>query len=764
MEDNQFTSSAFAPHMVAPEKKRQKDYGLMNAKAIWYHNESTAPSMFYDDRDTYVGFMKYAFGQQDSSKYKPSLGINAKNQQQSFVGGIRWQNKNFATKRVQATVSKIFNRQYDPVATAIDPVSSNRREDMKAQLKTWMTEQQWLLERSQMLGMDVMPEGVDMSALPINDEDLNMFIETDMKLANEISTELGIQYHCDRLDWTDLKEKIDQYLTILPVAGVWCGLDASGMPTVKVLNPGRVLSPRSEFNSFKRIAYCGYVDDYTVAEFKRLAGNEFSEDELKRIISDYSNKGNYLATRYNTEYPETDRDIDTIQIMHFEVPTVDEYVFLQKKDRWGNDNFKEMPFNYYRGQEQSFRKKYRSERSLYRMPKATVYGGYWIVGSDIVFGYGEKNYCNGEIGYKLRASNMLNGYTTCLLKQMIPCLDNLETYDKKIQQVVASAIPRGIKIDLFALRKAQFEMNGKILGVGELVEAFLQSGILVTDSSESGPGDARKPLEVFDIGMSKDLVNYLALMKDELAQLDEIIGFNRVSSGADVSPEKGKAIAQMENMATDVNLDHLFRADRYLTKEVYKALGHLHRISVQLNPDFYIPIFGEESVSRIIAGVAFDEIGIDIEAIPTAQEWAEFYIDIDSLSKTGLLQPEDKTALRRFRSLKQAQAYLRVLSRKRQQQKQQEQLMLIDKNAEAQQSSNAQAAQQNMMVEQMKQQTIALEKDLDARNNRELHNQKMQQIQLQVTLMNSGKVEESVVDGEYALKVAKEKPSPKAPK
>src|SRR5689334_5690368 len=107
---------SFPPHDVSPkEKADKKKWGLPNFQAAWYHNENQIPALFYQQRDTYLTYLKYAFGQQDEEQYKPVLHINPKNQTHSMLGGIRWQIKNFATKRVLATISRIYNRQYDPV-------------------------------------------------------------------------------------------------------------------------------------------------------------------------------------------------------------------------------------------------------------------------------------------------------------------------------------------------------------------------------------------------------------------------------------------------------------------------------------------------------------------------------------------------------------------------------------------------------------------------------------------------------------------------
>lgn len=759
MESNRYVANSFPPHNVPPTEKRSKKWGKQGAKAIWYFNEAYAPAMFYNDRDTYNTYLKYAFGDIDQETYKPALGVNAKNAENSFVKGIRWQAKNFATKRIQATASKIFNRQYDPVVSAVDPTSVNRRESFKASAMMWSEQQAWLAEKQQILGIEGGPD-VDLGGLPPTDEALEIMMQ-DNKLVNEILAENAIQYHLRRLDFTQsVKEKVDQYLVMLPAAAIWCGLDGSNMPIVKALNPARLIAPRSEFNDYKRMAYGGYVDEYTVAEFRNMA-TDLTEEEVQDAITKHAKKGNYHKVRYNQDYPSIHRDVDTMMIMHFEIATVDEYTFLKKKDKDGNSRFIEKKYDYYRGKDDEFTRKYGDKRELVRYPKKTVYGGYWIVDSDVVFGYGEKNYLSGDLGYKVRASNSISGYSTCLIKQMIPCLDMLETYDKKIQQLVASIIPNGVKIDLFALRNAAFNFRGKEMGTGDLVDMFMQRGILVTDTSASGgSGDARKPLEIFDAGTTNKLVELLGMMKGELEQLDEIIGYNRVSTGSTLSPEMGARVAQQMDQATDTNLDHLFRADRDLCMWAYEALCKLHRESLNMNPEFYASVLGEEAVMKTIGGYSTDELGLDIEARPTQLEWREFYQDISDLVKTGTILPADKVALRRYTSLKQAETYLKIVTEKRRREARQIEMDKITVNGQVQQQSNDQAHQNKILELQIERENKAMENQFDDYRKDKDHLQKMEQIRLQVSLQNAGGVAETMIESETQKEVARMKPKP----
>lgn len=766
---------SFPPENIDPKKKQTgidgKNWHLQCAKAIWYFNGNYAPKMFYNDRDNYDELIQFAFGDQSEELVKPALGINPENQSHSHLGGINWQTKKFAIKRVKTTASKVFNKQYDPIATAIDPTSSDRKLSFKVNLKVLMEQGAWLSEREGML--DGLPDGIDLDDLPINDDDLEIFMSNDFKLNEEIVLELGMQYHLNRLNWDEVKKKADWYLTVLPVAGIWTGLDANDMPDLKVLNPKKIIAPYSEFEDYRRLLYGAYMDEYTVPEFRKLVGDSLPVDEIENIIKTHARRGNYTVRDYQY-HTDKDRNVDKIWVMHFELRQTDEYTYLQKEDAAGNARLHEKPFDYYRQQgvdakgkpyqtEEDFEKQYGDERKIHRISKATTYGGYWVVDSECIFRWGEMNYCQGELGYKLRASNMVDGHATSMVMQMIPCITAIERYDKKIQSIVASALHQSIVIDLAALRKVNYKIGGSNATTNQLVEIFLQKGVIVTDTSEFAPGSTNPPISILQAGISKDIVTYIDLMKFELEQMDEIIGYNKVSTASTLSPEVGARVAQQMDMATETALDHLYQADRGLCKDIYKVLAHLHRTSVQRKPEYYIPILGEQNVKHMLMSGTYEEYGIDIEARPTQLEWNQFYGELDQMVAGGLIRPEDKVALRRFQNLKEAYSYMKVLSRKREKAQQAFELDKIKQTTEQQSASNQQASEAAFQLAQFERETEVGLKQIDLKILDKTHQNKMEEIALMGQLQNTGKWHDTDLEGQYTLAATKikEKNKPK---
>lgn len=758
---------AFPPENIDPKKKQEgsdgKEWHLQCARAMWYFNANYAPKMFYNDRDNYEELIEFSFGDQSEGLSKPSLGINPENAKHSHIGGINWETKKFAIKRVKTTASKVYNKQYDPIATAIDPTSSDKKTTVKASIKMLMDHGDWLIERQQML--DMLPDGIDLDNLPINDDDLNIFMQNDFKLNEEITLELGMTYHINRLDFDETKKKADWYLTVLPVCGVWVGLDENDLPDIKCLNPAKIIAPSSEFEDYRRLLYCAYIDEYTIPEFRKMVGNSLPAHDIENIIVQHARAGNYNY-RDLKYHKEEDKNVDKLWIMHFEIRQTDTYTFLQKPDEAGNMRLHEKPFDYYQKTgsdkngkpyptEEDFNKRYNGSRTIHRVNKPTTYGGYWVVDSDYIFRWGERNHCKGDLGYKLRASNMVNGHATSMVMQMIPCIKAIERYDKKIQSIVASALHQSIKIDLAALRKVQYKMGDKDATPTQLVEMFLQRGILLVDTSDFQQGSTQAhPIEVLKAGVSADIVTYVEMMKFELEQMDEIIGYNKVSTGSTLSPETGARVAQQMDMATETALDHLYQADRGLCRDVYKSLAHLHRVSVQRNPGHYVPILGEQAVMQMLQSAPYDDYGIDIEARPTQLEWNQFYAQLDKMEANGSLKPEDRPALMRFQNLKQSYSYLKVLTRKREKAAQEFELQKIKENNEGAGQAAIAASQEAFKLEQFKRETDVGLKQIEMMQDKKKHDYKMLEINAMIGLQNAGKLADTDLEGQYSLEEA----------
>ena len=344
---------AFPDELVSPKEKESNEYGLKWAKAIYYNSNrnGNGGALFNNDNDVFRTYMDYALGKQDQNQYKPLLGINPKNIKSSALPAIRWGIRNYATKKINVVVSKVTNRQYDPIVEAIDKLATDAKRDLKARATAYVNDKEWVQKMSGEMGQDLTPKGMDPNNLPEKIEDVEMMSQTGMKMQSEVELELGLEFHFERNNFNELRKQLvfDTF-----VLGVCCALvddDAYGMPVAKRIPIEEIYLPYSEIPDFSNINYGGHTENYTISELKRMAGDFYTNEEYERIADEFAHSSD-RDRRYNDESENSrtreSSDVEKIKVLRFEFETHDELVHLSKVDTDGNRRFKEQDYDYYR--------------------------------------------------------------------------------------------------------------------------------------------------------------------------------------------------------------------------------------------------------------------------------------------------------------------------------------------------------------------------------------------------------------------------------
>ena len=60
-----------------------------------------------------------------------------------MLSSVRWNIRNYATKRINALVSRVSSQEYDPVVEAIDQMAIDIKADYKARLQQFIKEKDW---------------------------------------------------------------------------------------------------------------------------------------------------------------------------------------------------------------------------------------------------------------------------------------------------------------------------------------------------------------------------------------------------------------------------------------------------------------------------------------------------------------------------------------------------------------------------------------------------------------------------------------------
>jgi hypothetical protein len=510
------------------------------------------------------------------------------------------------------------------------------------------------------------------------------------------------------------------------------------------------------------IKYGAHIEFFEVSEFMKLAEGELSVEVMDDVINNYAT---YETLSYDSygRYGYNAASTKKIQILRFEFRSLDEKVYVESQDGFGNTRFVERDFNFYKSPQQKakFEAKNGERAKLIRNGIDTIYTGYWVVNSDIILKYGRKQWQQGEwgslgqgrVGYKVAAPNLHDGKVVSTVDQMIPVLRELQRYHLKIQHIIAASVPKGIGIDLEALRRADLKgPNGKLMTDLEKIKFYQQTGIFVFnpgDGSIYGRGGTQKPIYEVENGVAQDLVHYVSLIDIALKQLDEIIGINEVTAASSVPERKGVRIAQMQQQATETALWYLYEADEHIYKEVCKSLAIKAIQSELYYPEYYEEVFGS-SAADFIRKFRLDktDFGLTLEVRPSPEEWQEFYQEVKEAQVNGLVTLSQSILIKRVNSLKKAETLLRSFEERTRRQNAEAQQQAIQQNVEAQGQSAQMTHQFDLELEQVKQQGEANKLQAAAQLEMIKAQNKLQEIYTQALLSGNVDVEKIRVQGD----------------
>jgi hypothetical protein len=763
----------FPNELAHPRIKADKfKWGIPLAKAIWSAAQSNnGPNAFYKKRLSYEKALKLAFGEQDENKYKPFLGISPK-EEKNWVTAIDWKNKNYATKIIRIVTEKLRSLEYEANVDTIDPVSVDLKKNLQGKIKAIMAHQQFLQEMSDFVKQNLM--GMNPEDIPLNDEDAEVSMELNYKDRLAVEIEDGIKYHLSRNDWQYLKEQADFDLTVFNSIVLCVHNDIADTIEIERVYPGNAILPESDNPYFTGLKYASHILYPTISELKAMAGEELSNEDIEEIFKKHS-IGEFAKLDTTRSDVLDYRDTRRTRVLFFRYSTTNEIVNLEYTDQGGNRRFVEKDYDYYKtiGQQKKFQNKY-PDRSLYRTPVTVIYEGYWVIGSDYMFKYGQKANTyykknNGklgepQLGYVIVNADYFEGRSVSLMEHLEPTLDALEILDKRIQKELSTPFPQGVKIDLKALKDVKFKFQGKVLEMGDIIEMAIQQKVFIVDTSGSPnmPG-GQEPVQGLQ-SPGVDLQDLLALMQQKLQELDRLIGLNDASSANQVSAEQGARVTQMQMLATDTALGSFYRASRFSFLQTAKILAGYHLLAIKADETGkYDAILGSDSTD-FIRNIDDVDLGVTIEAKMSKEEWNQFYAEISRAVDRGAISESDRIALKRFHSLKKAEAYMRAMERRRERAAQQAQQQQIEANAQVQMQSSQQADQGKAMLENIKNEGKKNLAMIEAFNNKDRLTSKNQDTVLNKNLDARNKLMAINVEGEEDRQTevvkSKNKPEP----
>ena len=558
---NDYNKSTFPDPLAATEEKVQKAYGLAYAKALvaQWGGVDTEGSLYRKRFKEFETARQYANGTQDTSIYKQILNSLDANNGDGTMMTLDWTPVPIVPKFAKIVVNKIISSYRYPQVEAIDPLSQNEK-DIKKKKIALRIENKEMFQEAKAAGLDV---DVDPDKLPQTPEEVEIFLDTNIKTDAEIAAQLATNM---TLSWNNFDERV--YRRNVEDL-VNCGMAVtkrSNDPNYGIqeeyVDPAYFLHSHTDDPTFSDMIYAGHLKRISIQELKRLAGDQFTEEQYQKIAKTVMNKyGNNASSfvdnyydqrlgRYNYGYDEF-----TIEVLDFEFLSVDSMIYEKKQSRFGNIGF------YFKGNSYEAPKNSVYDREPIQMNNATIYGGMHIVGTEYIFNYGQKNnvpknihdLTKARMSYSVVATNIRNMIPKSLVSSVIGFADQLQLSHLKIQQAIAKSKPDGIIIDIEGLENVDLGRGGDLQPL-EIQDIYEQTGVFYYRSKNPEGGFQNPPVQQID-NRIRNINELIALYNHYLRMIRDATGINEVMDG---TTPKGEALVGVNQMAVAAGNNALY--------------------------------------------------------------------------------------------------------------------------------------------------------------------------------------------------------------
>ena len=729
----------FPDPLASPDAKAAKSYGLKYAKAIesqWGHTDDHG-SIFRKRLDEFERYRYYANGTQDTKIYKQILNSLDPNNGDGSLLNIDWSPVPIIPKFVKIVVNKILSKNPYPNVEAIDPLSITEKERKKAELKFNVNNRD-MLQQAQQAGLDI---GADLEKIPDTPEEAEIFLESNIKTNAEIAAQIAANL---TLEWNEYNHTVHRRC-VNDLVQVGMGVTKNeydpnyGLVT-KYVDPSYFIHSYTEDPLMNDLTYAGHVKRITISELKRLAGDEFTEEEYtqmaRNVQNKYANDPNKLSHSYydrNLQRTIFGYDEYIIEVMDFEFLSVDDIFYESKESRFGNVGF------YYKGMVYQPSKASVFDRKPVRMSFVTLYGGSYIVGTNKMYGYGMKNnqprnihdITRTRLSYSAVAVNMRRMIPKSMVSGIVGFADQLQITHLKIQQSIAKAKPDGLIIDIEGLENVQLGSGGELQPL-EIQDIYEQTGIFYYRSKNPEGGFQNPPIR--EIGNAiRNIEAYVNTYNHYLRMIRDATGINEV---VDASTPKGDALVGVRQQAIEASNNATYditHASMMLYKKVVEYVVKCLQIVPPQSVIYrvYENAIGKANMDVLASFSNLPMYNFGVRVVPEMSDNDKAYLEanIQQSIAQGEIDLEDAMAIRRLKDVDQAEQLLIVRRKKRIKQKQEI------------------AAQNSQMQAQVNQQTAQASAQAEAQTEQVKSQLEMQKLQMEA------EIKMQLLEREYQLKI-----------
>jgi hypothetical protein len=580
---------------------------------------------------------------------------------------------------------------------AIDPISQTEKDRERAKINAAIKNKEMFAEAKQ-LGLKTV---VDPDALPETTEEAEIFFETSIKTQAEIAAQIATRL---TLNWNDFNEKIYrrnvQDLVEVGMAVVKRNNDPNYGIKEDYVDPAYFIHSITDDPNLSDCTYMGHIRNVSIQELKRMAGNQFTEDQYKQmansIVNNFGNNPDKLSEAYydsSLGVYQYGYDQYTVSILEFEFLSVDDIVFEKKESRFGNIGF------YYKGYEYKAPSQSVYDREPVYMQNATIYGGKYIVGTEFLFDYGLKknipknihDLSRARFSYSAIAVNLRRMIPKSLVGSVITFADQIQITHLKLQQSIAKAKPDGLIVDIEGLENVQLGRGGELQPL-EIQDIYEQTGVFYYRSKNADGGFQNPPIRTLENGI-RNINELITIYNHALRMIRDATGINEVMDGTSPKGEQLVGVREQAMQASNNALYDITNASmvlfRKVCEDIVKCLQILPPESVVFKA--YENAVGMENMKVLSSFKDLPMYNFGVRVVTEMNDRDRAYLEanIQAALSIGEINLEDAIAIRQLRDVDQAERLLVVRRKKRIREKQEQ----SSQNSQMQAQMNIQTAQ-----------------------------------------------------------------------
>jgi len=656
-------NSSFPSQVVPDEEKNTLDYGYQVGRAIeneWFRGDRGlgAGGRFGNNWQDFHRLRLYARGEQSVAKYKDELSING---DLSYLN-LDWKPVAVLSKFVDIVVNGMTDKGY--------AINTPNPDD-----------------------------------LPINKEELNLYLQLSYKQSIEIAEEEVISNVFDYNKYDEVKKRLAYDLVVLGISAVKTDFNVSNGVTVDYVDPSSLVYSYTEDPNFEDIYYVGEVKSVSLEEIKKqfpyLTDSEL--DEIQKYPGD---------SNYTRNYRGQDDNYNNIQVLYFEYKTYNNQVFKIKQTDQGLEKALEKPGDFNPPENDNFERVHRAIEVLYSGAKILGHEKMlkWQLSENMTRPYSDQT--KVQMNYSISAPRMYKGRIESLVSKCIGFADMIQLTHLKIQQVLARMVPDGVFVDVDGLAEVDLG-NGTNYNPQEALNMYFQTGSIVgrskTVDGDMNPG--RVPIQELQTssGMSK-IQALTQTYQYYLQMIRDVTGLNEARDGSQPDKNALVGLQKLAAAASNTATKHILQSLMYLTIRTAEniSLRVADMLNFPLTKNALMSSINQFNVATLdeIDKLNMHEFGIFLDLEPDEEEKQKLEQNIQVALQTGQIGLEDAIDIREISNIKLANQYLKYRQKVKAEEAQQAQMA----NIQAQAQANAQTAEQTALVETQKQQVLTEQK------------------------------------------------------